>query len=230
MSKERNDMMSPCKHEHCHGDSCIYKVPIFAGLDEGKAGQLERLVQQREYRSGEIIYLEDEPDEFIYIIDSGLVKLYTIGKDGESILRLLKSGDFFGEFVLFREAKHGSSAEAVTDCKVCMIGKKELENLLRTDTELSFNLLASITDRLNETEQKLISLALEDAREKTMRLLLDLAQESGEKRADGILIKLPLNRQGLANLIGLSQETLSRKLSELEKEDIISVQGQKEIL
>lgn len=221
--------MAPCKH--CHGDSCIYKVPIFAGLDESKVGQLERLVQQREYRSGEIIYLEDEPDEFIYIIDSGLVKLYTIGKDGgEYILRLLKSGDFFGEFVFFREAKHGSSAETVTDCKICMIGKKELENLLRTDTELSFNLLASITDRLNETEQKLISLALEDAREKTMRLLLDLAQESGEKRADGILVKLPLNRQGLANLIGLSQETLSRKLSELEKENIITLQGQKQVL
>ena len=63
-----------------------------------------------------------------------------------------------------------------------------------------------------------------------MRLLLDLAQESGEKRADGILVKLPLNRQGLANLIGLSQETLSRKLSELEKENIITLQGQKQVL
>ena len=59
----------------------------------------------------------------------------------------------------------------MTDCNICMLRKEELENLIRTDTELSFNLLASITDRLNETEQKLISLALEDAREKTMRLL-----------------------------------------------------------
>lgn len=223
--------MGSCKHRHCHGDSCIYKVPIFAGLDEDKVARLERLIQQREYRRGEIIYLEDEPDEFIYIIESGLVKLFTTGKDGgEYILRLLKSGDFFGELILFRDAKHGSSAEAVTDCNICMLRKEELENLIRTDTELSFNLLASITDRLNETEQKLISLALEDAREKTMRLLLDLARESGEESSEGILIKLPLNRQGLANLIGLSQETLSRKLSELEKENIISLQGQREIL
>lgn len=223
--------MASCKHRHCHGDSCIYKVPIFAGLDEDKVARLERLIQQREYRRGEIIYLEDEPDEFIYIIESGLVKLFTTGKDGgEYILRLLKSGDFFGELILFRDAKHGSSAEAVTDCNICMLRKEELENLIRTDTELSFNLLASITDRLNETEQKLISLALEDAWEKTMRLLLDLARESGEESSEGILIKLPLNRQGLANLIGLSQETLSRKLSELEKENIISLQGQREIL
>lgn len=223
--------MTFCKHDHCHENSCIHKVPIFAELDESKVEELERLVRQREYKSGEIIYLEDEPDEYIYIIESGLVKLYTIGKDGaEYILRLLKSGDFFGEFVLFREEKHGSSAEAVTDCNICMIRKKELENLIKTDTELSYKLLASITSRLNETEERLISLALEDAREKTMRLLLELARENGEKQSDGILIHLPLNRQGLANLIGLSQETLSRKLSELEKENIISLQGQKQIL
>ena len=60
-----------------------------------------------------------------------------------------------------------------------------------------------------------------------MRLLLIRARESGEESSEGILIKLPLNRQGLANLIGLSQETLSRKLSELEKENIISLAGAK---
>ena len=45
MSKERNDMMSPCKHEHCHGDSCIYKVPIFAGLVKA-SWPTERLVSR----------------------------------------------------------------------------------------------------------------------------------------------------------------------------------------
>ena len=40
--------MASCKHRNCHGDSCIYKVPIFAGLDEDKVARLERLgIQQR---------------------------------------------------------------------------------------------------------------------------------------------------------------------------------------
>jgi len=63
-----------------------------------------------------------------------------------------------------------------------------------------------------------------------MRLLLELARESGIEKDNGILINLPLSREGLANLIGTTQETLSRKLSELQKEGLILLQGQKKIL
>ena len=63
-----------------------------------------------------------------------------------------------------------------------------------------------------------------------MRLLLELAKESGIKKERGILINLPLSRDGLANLIGTTQETLSRKLSELQQEGFILLQGQKKIL
>lgn len=215
----------------CNHNSCVSKVPIFSELDESRLAELEKLVMRKEYKNGEIIYTEEEAGEYIYIIDTGIVKLFKTGKDGnEYILRLLKAGQFFGEIVLFKEEKLSSSAEAVGDCNICMMGKKSLENLIKTNTDLSYKLLAAITSRLNKTENKLTSLALEDAREKTIRLLLDLAQESGIKKENGVLVKLPLNRQGLANLMGVSQETLSRKLSELQNDGIILLKGQKQVL
>lgn len=215
----------------CNHNSCVSKVPLFSELDPIKLSELEKLVISKQYKNGEVIYAEEEPGEYIYIIDSGLVKLYKTGKDGnEYILRLLKAGQFFGEMVLFKKEKLSSSAESVGDCNICMIGKKDLENLIRSNLELSYKLLSSISIRLNKTENKLISFALEDAREKTMRLLLDLAQESGIKREDGVLVKLPLNRQGLANLMGISQETLSRKFTELQNEGIIYLLGQRQVL
>ena len=217
--------------DSCNHDACVRKVPIFSELDNEKINRLNSLVKQREFKNGELIYLEGETGKNIYIIESGLVKLYRSNKEGNQyILRLLKAGDFFGELVLFKEEELSSSAEAVGDCTICMLPKNGLEKLIKSSPELSYKLLSAITSRLNKTENKLQSLALEDAKEKTMRLLLELAKESGIKKESGILINLPLSRDGLANLIGTTQETLSRKLSELQQENIISLQGQKKIL
>ncbi|TDO89270.1 CRP/FNR family transcriptional regulator [Halanaerobium saccharolyticum] len=218
--------MDSCKHE-----ACVRKVPIFSDLDNEKINKLNSLVKQRKFKNGELIYLEGEIGKNIYIIESGLVKLYRSNEEGNQyILRLLKEGDFFGELVLFKEEQLSSSAEAVGDCTICMLPKDELEKLIKSSPELSYKLLSAITSRLNKTENKLQSLALEDAKEKTMRLLLELAKESGIKKENGILINLPLSRDGLANLIGTTQETLSRKLSALQQEGLISIQGQKKIL
>ncbi|RAK06469.1 CRP/FNR family transcriptional regulator [Halanaerobium saccharolyticum] len=217
--------------DSCNHDACVRKVPIFSDLDNEKINKLNSLVKQREFKNGELIYLEGEIGKNIYIIESGLVKLYRSNEEGNQyILRLLKEGNFFGELVLFKEEQLNSSAEAVGDCSICLLPKNALEKLIKSSSELSYKLLSAITSRLNKTENKLQSLALEDAKEKTMRLLLELAKESGIKKENGILINLPLSRDGLANLIGTTQETLSRKLSELQQEEIISMQGQKKIL
>jgi len=217
--------------ENCEHEACVKKVPIFSDLEQEKINKLNNLVKQKEFKKGELIYLEGEIGKNIYIIESGLVKLYRSNEAGNQyILRLLKEGDFFGELVLFKKEKLSSSAEAVSDCTICFLPKDKLEDLIKSSPELSYKILSAITSRLNKTETKLQSLALEDAKEKTMRLLLELAKESGINKKDGVLVNLPLSRDGLANLIGTTQETLSRKLSELQQENVISIQGQKKIL
>lgn len=220
--------MSQCNHTH---GLCVNKVPIFSELSNEKLLEINSLVQKKEYKSGEIIYHEGDPSEYLYIIESGLVKLFKIGKNGnEYILRLLKSGQFFGELVLFKDDVLNSSAEAIVDCSICIIHKNDLEQLIKNSAEISYSILAAVTNRLNQAEIQLQSIVLEDAMEKTLRLLLELAKEDGIKNEEGILIDLPLSRAGLASLIGISNETLSRKLSELQEEGTLLIKGQKQIL
>ncbi len=218
--------MGSCTHQ----DYCVSKVPLFSELSSEKLKEINSLIRKQEYNSGEIIQMEGQIGDDIYIIESGLIKLYKTSKDGkQQIIRLVNDGQFFGEFVLFKEEVLTSSAEAVIDSNVCVIAKRDLEQLIKTNADLSNKLLGVLTSRLNMLENKVTSLALEDAREKTMRLLLDLAQENGRKKENGILVDLPLSRNGLANLMGMSQETLSRKLSELQEDGIISIKGQKQV-
>ncbi|MDW7668750.1 MAG: Crp/Fnr family transcriptional regulator [Bacillota bacterium] len=220
--------MSQCKHTH---GLCVSKVPIFSELNNEKLLEINNLVRKKEYSNGEIICHEGDPGEYLYIIESGLIKLFKIGKNGnEYILRLLKEGQFFGELVLFKDDVLNSSAEAIGDCRICIIPKNDLEKLIKKSSDLTYSLLAAVTSRLNKAEIQLESLVLEDAMEKTLRLLLELAKENGTKKEEGILIDLPLSRAGLASLIGISHETLSRKLSELQEEGTLLIKGQKQLL
>lgn len=93
--------MSQCNHSK---ELCVRKVPIFSELDDEKLLEINNLVRKKEYKNGEIICHEGDPSEYLYIIESGLIKLFKIGKNGtEYILRLLREGQFFGELVLFKD-------------------------------------------------------------------------------------------------------------------------------
>ena len=86
------------------------------------------------------------------------------------------------------------------------------------------------SSRLKKIEDKARSLALDDSRKKTIKLLTDLTREKGRESKEGIITELPLTREGLASIMGMTQETLSRKLSELQEENKIELKGRKKVL
>ena len=212
-------------------DLCVSKVPLFKELNFKQLKRVNKLVKHRQYSKNEIIFMEDQPAQNIHIINSGQVKIYNTSAEGkEYIIRLLKEGDFFGELILFKEEKMNYSARAITEVSACLINKNDLEELINNNPEVNRQFLTALSSRLKSVEEKAHSLALDDAENKTIKLLKDLIKENGVKKEDGILITLPLTREGLANLMGMSQETLSRKLSGLEKAGKIKLQSSRKIL
>jgi CRP/FNR family transcriptional regulator len=210
---------------------CVSKVPIFSNLNQERLKEINKVVKHRVYSKNEIIFMEGEPAQNIHIINTGKVKIFNTSAEGkEYIIRLLDEGDFFGELILFKEEAISYSARALTEVSVCLINKNDLETLIKDNPEISNELLTALSSRLKQVEEKAYSLALDDARIKTIKLLNNLAQENGEKKDKGTMIELPLTRDGLASLMGMTQETLSRKLSELETEKKIKLIGRKKIL
>lgn len=210
---------------------CVSKVPIFSNLNHERLKEINKVVKHRVYSKNEIIFMEGEPAQNIHIINTGRVKIFNTSAEGkEYIIRLLEEGDFFGELILFKEEAISYSARALTEVSVCLINKNDLETLIKDNPEISNELLTALSSRLKQVEEKAYSLALDDARIKTIKLLNNLAQENGEKKDEGTMIELPLTRDGLASLMGMTQETLSRKLSELETEKKIKLIGRKKIL
>jgi CRP/FNR family transcriptional regulator len=212
-------------------DLCVSKVPLFNDLEFDKLKKINKLVKHRKYSKDEMIFMEGQPAQNIHIINSGRVKIFTTSSEGkEYIIRLLEEGDFFGELILFKEETVSYSAKAITEVSSCLINKNDLESLIQETPAISQEFLTVLSSRLKNIEDKAHSLALDDSKKKTIKLLNNLASETGTQKKDGILIELPLTREGLANLMGMSQETLSRKLSELEKQDKLKLLSGRKVL
>src|SRR5690606_41667019 len=77
-------------------------VPLFEDFDESELAAVAPLFVERKYRKGAILFYDGEPGHELFIIKSGLVKIYKLTEDKEITLALFRNGDFFGEMALIQ--------------------------------------------------------------------------------------------------------------------------------
>jgi len=214
-------------------DNLFYlkKVSLFASLGEAELKALSLIVIERKYKKNSTIFFEGDPGEGVYFIKSGQVKVSKSSEEGgEQILHLLGTGDIFAEVVLFDGGDFPATAQAVTDCQIGMIRNQDMEVFVRANPDVAFKFLKVMSHRLRAAQIRIKNLALQDTLRRTVGMLLHLAQEHGEETQEGIEINLPLNRQELANMVGTSRETVTRILSRLSKEGLITLDKHKIVI
>lgn len=213
--------------EHCPCNNvCASRVPIFQGLTPTELARFNEILTTREYSDGTIIYTQGSPARILCIVNSGAVKLFTTSPDGrEQILRILQPGDFFGETVLFSEETRAASAQALGVTKICQLDKYQAEEIILSHPEITRKLIASLNLRLIQAEKQIEYLGTRTTLQRVANLLVNLAKDQATT-----VITLPLGREGLASLTGMTVENFSRKLSELQTQGLISPQGRKKII
>ncbi|MCL6589948.1 MAG: Crp/Fnr family transcriptional regulator [Firmicutes bacterium] len=216
-------------HNH---QPCARKVPVFAALDDEELKQVVSLIIQKKYPKGSLICREGEPLSNLFLINRGKVKIYRISADGkEQILYILAEGDFFGERNLLLEKKRAEyNAEAMEDTLVCMITGPDCHRLLLRHPEISLKIMEELCERIDKLENLLSSISPRETDNRICLMLLEFRNKYGKAGPDGtVVIDLPLNREEMANYIGVTRETVSRKLNALKEAGIIDFIGNKKV-
>lgn len=204
---------------------CASRVPIFAGLSPEELGRFNDILITTDYADGELIYMQGSPASSLCIVNTGRVKLFATSPEGrEQVLRLLAPGEFFGEGVLFAEQYLATSAQALGETKVCRIDKREAEEIIRRNPEIAYRVIAALNLRLVQAETQIELLGTRTTQQRIVTLLLGLREEQGIDE-----ISLPLGREGLANLTGMTLENFSRKVSELQQHGYITPVGRRKM-
>ena len=161
------------------------------------------------------IYGEYESAEYLYKVISGVVRTYKVLNDGRrQIGSFYLPGDIFGlEF----GGEHTFSAEAVADSKIQVIKRSAVIALAGRNKEVARQLWRVTATELQHAQDH-IMLLVKTAKERVVGFLLEMAERIGVSEFD-----LPMSRQDMADYLGLSIETVSRTVSQLENSGAIAV-------
>jgi CRP/FNR family nitrogen fixation transcriptional regulator len=169
------------------------------------------------------IYGENEPADYLYKVISGTVRTYKVLKDGRrQIGAFYLPGDMFGLEV---GEEHTFSAEAIVDSKVLVIKRSSVINLASRETEVARQLWTMTAGELQRVQDH-IMLLIKTAQERVAGFLLEMARRSSK----GDEINLPMSRQDIADYLGLTIETVSRTLTQLEQTAAIAVPTSRRIV
>lgn len=205
------------------GKSCIERVSIFSSLTPEEVLEVTTTITQRKYDKGEIIYLEGENVEKLFIINTGKVKVVKLSESGkEQIIRVLGPGEFMGELSLFTHAPLNNNAEALEPTTVCIVDGNQIKKLIERRPSIALKILKEMSIRLERAENQIQALTGQDVEHRLANALLSMADDKN-------FINLAISKKDLASHIGMSQETLSRKLTSFQKKGWILQEGQRKI-
>lgn len=187
--------------------------------------KLQRRLQPREYRRGEIIYHADEEARSVYIVQAGVVRLsIPSAPNGRRVLlNLLPSGEMFGHSALVEGGfPRVFEAAAYTDVRVGRIGSQEfLEALAGTHAQEVGEIVSFVTERWITLALRLARFLAQDLRARVAASLIEVARGFGVEDARGHILSLRITQDALADLSAGSLRKVNAVLRQFEHEGLI---------
>jgi len=204
---------------------------ICADLDEGEIAILNRIGHLRRLNAGEQLLWEGDDAVLVANVIDGVLKLSTHTSDGrEQIVGLAYSSDFLGR-PFGQTTPYG--AEALTDSVVCLFRRADFDRFAREHPRLQHKLLERTLGELDRTRRWMLLLGRMNAEQKLASFLLETAErlESGgcNPAANLTTFTLPLSRQQIADILGLTIETVSRHFTRMKRDGLIDLPSRREV-
>jgi len=199
---------------------------ICAAIEPDELDALNRLGRRVMVRSGQTLMWEGDDSSLVANVLDGVLKLSTSTVDGrEQIVGVVYPSDFIGR-PFGSTTPH--SVTALSDAQVCMFTRSAFDDFARVHPELGHKLLQRTLTDLDRARNWMLLLGRKSASERVATFLLEMADRfvnaSCEKSCDGIdRFDLPLSRQQMADLLGLTIETVSRQMTRLKQAGIIDL-------
>jgi CRP/FNR family nitrogen fixation transcriptional regulator len=176
----------------------------------------------RAERDEEIVAQEDSADH-CYLVVSGCVRTVRLMEDGRRhVGEFLFAGDLFGCEAL---DKHDFGAEAVTPVTLRRYARQDLERLADQDSDFARRLREISASRLRSGRQHMVLLGRKTASERIASFLLEMAERTDLGRTS--TIDLPMSRSDMGDYLGMTIETVCRRLTRLRLEGTIAIDGTK---
>ena len=190
--------------------------------------------RRRSIEAGQSLIWEGDESMLVANVIEGVLKLSTGTQDGrELIVGVVYPSDFIGR-PFGATTRH--TVTALTDARVCVFTRADFDGFAKSHPALEHKLLKRTLTELDRTRRWMLLLGRKGAEEKVATFLLDMAErlvglgnESAQVRPLD-RFELPFSRQQVADILGLTIETVSRQLTGLKRAGLIDLPSRRAVV
>ena len=202
----------------------LARVPLFRGVSAKQLGEIAGQIKSKHYKKQAIIFIENEPADRFFIVYLGQVKIFKLAEDGKTqVLNVFGSGDVFGEVPMFTDSVFPAHCEATQESEILSISRATLLSMIDNDPRIAVNIIKLFAKRLKNFTLTIENLTLKNVTARFAVYLLHINNLKGNKN----IFELDISKTLIADLLGISRETLSRTLNKMIKQNLITMQGKK---
>lgn len=204
----------------------IYSSSVFRHLSKEQIEILNFKKNFRQYKRGDVLYVEGSRISGFYCINKGIIKVFKTGIDGkEQIIRFAKPGDIISYRSVLSNEPACTSAKVIEDARVCFIPAHILIDFVKENPLFAMEVMKLTCHELGEANEYITDIAQKTVRERLAEVLLHLINDFGLD-SDNYL-QITLTREELANIVGTATESVIRLLSEFKSDRYIELSGRK---
>lgn len=176
----------------------------------------------QEFARGQKIYDAQQPDDRLYVVMGGHVKLTSLADDGSQIVtRIVAAEGLFGESALLSPVRLSETAVALDSATLMAWSRSDIETQMEREPRFGVALIQYFARKSVKLQCRLQNIAVYKTPERVSLSLIQLAEELGREMPDGALRFWPLTHQMIAAYVGTSREIVSSQMNLLRRQGMI---------
>lgn len=187
---------------------------------------LEKIKRSLHYEPHQTVFYEGHACLGLYLLCAGKVKLTRSSARGQrQIVRILDAGEVIEKHVFRERAMHEATCETLEPSQICLIEREPYLGLIRRNPELALKVIQLLSSELGMHMDQLDQFTFKTARERLAGVLLELGERFGKRTDNQVQVGIKLKREEVAEMAGVTVETVIRLLGSFREEGLISVDG-----
>jgi len=208
--------------------TCVWREKMtFCNLAGAALRHLQRITTLSVYPAGTVLYAEGKPCRQVFILCNGRAKIFTSSREHSVVMfKMAHPGEVLGLEAVLCQQPYEETAELLDPCQVKAINRRVLLDFLEHHNPPAVHaaLQLAANSRLAREQIRRIGLSVSGT-QKLARLLISWARTRGMRGTAAESFDAPYTHEGIAQMIGSTRETVTRVLSRLKQQNIITING-----
>ncbi len=194
----------------------LKSILLFSGFTDACIGKVLDKARVKKYQKNQSLFFIGDKADFFYIIVDGWVKLFRETRDGhESVVAMLTNGEMFGRSAVLKNGSYPYSGEVVTNAELLIIPSDFMLYMAEHHTSFDHFLSKFLESGLSVSNQKGLEAEHLAKMTSAQRVGCFMLKMCGEKREGSISLHFPYEKSLVAGRLGMTPETFSRSLNQL---------------